>query len=49
MVKIAPSLLSADFGNLKEETVCIESAGADYFLVAVDKEGKIYTLMVGSQ
>ena len=35
MVKIAPSLLSADFGNLKEETVCIESAGADYLHIDV--------------
>lgn len=35
MLKIAPSLLSADFGALKEETVCIENAGADYLHIDV--------------
>ena len=29
MVKIAPSLLSADFGNLEEEIRRLEAAGAD--------------------
>ena len=35
MLKIAPSLLSADFGSLKEETICIENAGADYLHIDV--------------
>ncbi len=30
MIKIAPSLLSADFANLKEEIKSIERGGADY-------------------
>lgn len=30
MIKIAPSLLSADFANLKEEIMKIEAGGADY-------------------
>lgn len=30
MIKIAPSLLSADFANLKEEIKKIENGGADY-------------------
>ena len=29
MVKVAPSLLSADFGNLEEEIHKLEAAGAD--------------------
>lgn len=28
-VKIAPSLLSADFGRLREEVAAVEAAGAD--------------------
>lgn len=35
MVKIAPSLLSADFSDLKNEVVCIEKAGADYLHIDV--------------
>lgn len=35
MVKIAPSMLSADFGNLKEEIKDIETAGADYLHIDV--------------
>jgi ribulose-phosphate 3-epimerase len=35
MVKIAPSLLSADFGRLKEEIETIETAGADFLHVDV--------------
>lgn len=30
MIKIAPSLLSADFANLKDEIIKIENGGADY-------------------
>ncbi|PLX80521.1 MAG: ribulose-phosphate 3-epimerase [Desulfuromonas sp.] len=35
MVKIAPSILSADFGRLSEEILDIERAGADYVHVDV--------------
>jgi len=35
MVMIAPSLLSADFGNLKDEIARCEAAGADLFHVDV--------------
>ena len=30
MIKIAPSLLSADFSNLKEEIASVEKGGADW-------------------
>ena len=30
MAKIAPSLLSADFANLKEDIEKVENGGADY-------------------
>ncbi|MFS8513852.1 MAG: ribulose-phosphate 3-epimerase, partial [Planifilum fulgidum] len=35
MVKIAPSLLSADFSRLKEELAEAEAAGADWIHVDV--------------
>jgi ribulose-phosphate 3-epimerase len=35
MIKIAPSVLSADFGRLAEEVRAIETAGADYVHVDV--------------
>src|SRR6185295_10038291 len=35
MVKVAPSILSADFGRLSEEVKAIEAAGADYVHVDV--------------
>ena len=35
MVKISPSILSADFGRLSEEILSIERAGADYVHVDV--------------
>ena len=30
MMKAAPSILSADFGNLKQQCLCVLEAGADY-------------------
>ena len=30
MIKVAPSILSADFGNLEEEIYKIDNAGCDY-------------------
>ena len=30
MIKIAPSLLAADMGNLRQQVALIEEAGADY-------------------
>jgi ribulose-phosphate 3-epimerase len=35
MKKIAPSILSADFGRLKEEILAVEAAGADYIHIDV--------------
>ncbi len=35
MIKIAPSILAADFGALKEQTKLVEAAGADYLHVDV--------------
>lgn len=35
MIKLAPSILSADFSKLGEEVKCIEDAGADYIHVDV--------------
>ena len=35
MVRIAPSILSADFGRLAEEVAAAESAGADYIHVDI--------------
>jgi ribulose-phosphate 3-epimerase len=35
MKRIAPSILSADFGRLKEEVQAVESAGADYIHIDV--------------
>lgn len=35
MVKISPSILSADFSRLKEEIIAIDNAGADYIHVDV--------------
>lgn len=35
MIKIAPSILAADFGMLREQTKMVEEAGADYLHVDV--------------
>lgn len=35
MIKIAPSILAADFGALREQTKLVEAAGADYLHVDV--------------
>src|SRR2546425_947396 len=35
MVKIAPSILSADFTRLKDELQAVEAAGADWLHIAV--------------
>lgn len=35
MIKIAPSILAADFGALREQTKMVEEAGADYLHVDV--------------
>jgi ribulose-phosphate 3-epimerase len=35
MKRIAPSILSADFGRLKEEVLAVEAAGADYIHIDV--------------
>ena len=35
MIKIAPSILSADFSNLQEEIIKIDQAGADYIHIDI--------------
>ncbi|ERJ13428.1 ribulose-phosphate 3-epimerase [Haloplasma contractile] len=35
MAKVAPSILSADFSNLKEEIISLEQSGADYIHIDV--------------
>ncbi|NLV75744.1 MAG: ribulose-phosphate 3-epimerase, partial [Tissierellia bacterium] len=35
MLKVSPSILSADFGNLKEEILSLEKGGADYIHIDV--------------
>ena len=35
MVKIAPSILSANFSNLKEEITLVDQAGADYIHIDI--------------
>src|SRR5579864_492315 len=35
MIKVAPSILSADFGRLAEEVKAVEAAGADWIHVDV--------------
>jgi ribulose-phosphate 3-epimerase len=35
MIRIAPSILSADFGRLRDEIQAVEAAGADYLHIDV--------------
>ncbi|MEE0881785.1 MAG: ribulose-phosphate 3-epimerase, partial [Turicibacter sp.] len=35
MLKIAPSILAADFSKLAEEVKCVEELGADYIHIDV--------------
>ena len=35
MIKVAPSILAADFGNLRNQVIAVEKAGADWLHIDV--------------